>query len=663
MMAAKPGAPLKGPKLSLIVGTPILARLEAASAPPGTQTPRSNIQTPSSTVVEYGDGLDLELSAAERAERIFSLLAAQLQAQGGATPIVTEAPRLQTNGTNHVHIATPISEVHEFYIPTPIAEVQEAYIPTPISKDHQVTRSPDNSNPQLVEERLSRYLQTVGQATGDPNKELARQNHGLHQRVAALQRNEQHLVKDNRDLNSHVASLMEKEDTQRRKMEDELREKASLEARIKELEEQVASQNQRITRLTAQAGPPRITMLMSDADVASWYETRAASWAAWVDEFVHSNPNRLDELHPIQQKEVYGNIQSFVRFTQDGKLPEPLAGSSEGTFNTAHLLLNGMLNDFIVTETLTSPFWVFEALSKQSFDLESPTVERGAGSASPIGFRMDLSGWNGSAANLAPLPSPFVVPAAPTTARSISMLSPGRAPPMFSNFQPLNINTTDLSALPYSLPAKLEMQDLLKLLMKTQNESAVYSWRAQLMHMLSDGGLSRDATHPTVVNNEEKKMLANARREYARQLKDRFLGSGARFLLRDQDATGIAKLEGRLVSELDLALRFSAQVWARNSPLNFIGLEELAAAEYKTHDDITVLNQDQHDATPDQPVVMVMLPAIGTLRKVGGQGRVWVKARVVVAPKSAAGTTPAINGNVKTTSPSVTPTAGTAKSS
>ncbi|KAK0652701.1 hypothetical protein B0T16DRAFT_455044 [Cercophora newfieldiana] len=605
MMTASPTT-LKGPRLTLVVSGANMARLDAA----GIQTPLSSIQTPSSTTVEYGDNFDFDMSAAEKANHIFKAW------------------------LSSGRIEEAISESGDS-----LGDV------TP------VIRKPRPANPKLVNDRMGRFLSNLGQATGDPNKELVQENRGLHQRVAVLQRTEQHLKKDNHELNSHVLSLQQSQEAQKRRFEDELRMKqAPLEARIRELEQQLAAQNERIFKLTLQPKPtsPRqapavvksaeaptsIVSAISDADVASWFETRGASWASWVDEFAHDNASRMVELHPLQQQEVLSGVEKFIRLTEDRKLPEPL--TSGGSLNVTRLLLQGMLSDFIVTEALASPFWIFAALSKQSFDVESPTTSRYTSSSqSPTGFRMDYAML--SNVGLAPCPSPYIVPPAPTTARSISMLSPRHAPPHITPLASLNINTKGLS-LPYGLPEKPEMDDMLSLLMKTQqNSEAVYGWRAQLMRMLSDGGLSHDASHPSVVDNEEKQMLANARREYARTLKERFLGSAARFLLRDQDAQGIAKLEGQLVSELDLALRFSAQVWSRVAPMHFIGLEEMALQTRAFQLDYGLmeecLSQTPSENT-DREVIMVLQPAVGTLKKIGGAGRVWRKAQVIGASTS-----------------------------
>lgn len=162
-----------------------------------------------------------------------------------------------------------------------------------------------------------------------------------------------------------------------------------------------------------------------------------------------------------------------------------------------------------------------------------------------------------------------------------------------------------------------------------------------MMKILSDGGLSRDLCHASMANNEDKQMLANARREYARQLKDQFLSSAARFFLRDQDPQGITILESRLVSEFDFALRFSAQAWARPTPLSFIGLKQLNAAPLRgsgVGDDVVDFfpssSQQARARGERQQVVVVLRPAVGTLRKIGGAGKIWVKAQSIASPVS-----------------------------
>jgi hypothetical protein len=438
MMTASPSA-LKGPRLTLKVSGAAMARLDPSNT--GVQTPMPSIQTiptPSSTIVEYGgEGAELDMTAAERANHIFKMW--------------MSSGRIDENSTT------------------------EAY--EPLGNVTPVIRKPRPANTKVVNERLGKFLSGLGQAAGDPNKELVQKNRGLHERVAVLQRNEQRLLEDNQDLSSHVLSLQQSQEAQKRRFEDELRLKqAPLEAKIRELEQQIAHQNERLFKLTLQPkpSPARVTApelpkvdarssipaAMSDADVASWFNTRSASWTAWVDEFAHDNANRMSELHPLQQKEVLGGVEDFVCLTKDRKLPEALLP------NSTRLLLNGMLSDFIVRETLASPFWVFSALSRQGSEAESPTTSRQSSSGvSPTGFRMDYAMF--SNVGFAPCPSPYTVPPAPTTARSISMLSPRHAPPQVTPLQSLSINTKGLSSR-YRLPVKSEMEDMLTLLMRSE---------------------------------------------------------------------------------------------------------------------------------------------------------------------------------------------------
>jgi hypothetical protein len=175
-----------------------------------------------------------------------------------------------------------------------------------------------------------------------------------------------------------------------------------------------------------------------------------------------------------------------------------------------------------------------------------------------------------------------------------------------------------------------------------KNNSRVLHWRAQLIQMFSEAGLS---SSPTSLddNNEDRQMLVNARREYAQQLKERFLGSTARYFLDEQDAQGIARLEAQLMIELDLALRFSVRIWARTTPVHFIGLQEMVgpgpAQTVRLDDELmTLCRAQQQEADPvegavGREVVMILQPAVGTLRRLGSSGTVWVKSEVVAAAK------------------------------
>ena len=419
MISASPSV-LKGPKLTLVVNTTPLSQLNA----PHHGTPR---QTPFSTTAEYGEHQKPTLSAVsapEGGERVFRVLSSQ---ESTPHPGFEDEP------------LTPVAE-------TPMAQRHDGPV----------------FNKMLLNEKINKFLNTITHTSSDEG--LAYDNRNTRQRAKHAEREEHHLVR----------SLKENQAAQRKQFEEELREKKeALESRIRELESQLAEKDNRILELAAQVPPPPapVPAAMTDADVTTWYETRSSSWLAWVDEFVHPNPDRMSELHPLQQQEVLEGVRRFVRLTDDGRLPAPLASvirRDSSSLNVTRILLRGMLTDFLVTETLESPFWVFSALSKQAVDVESPMMQGSQGSdsfVSPMAFRLDLANVN-STGMPPPMPSPFTIPPAPTTARSISMLSPRRAPPVYTPLSSLNINTKG-SSVQYCLPSRPDMQDLEKLLARS----------------------------------------------------------------------------------------------------------------------------------------------------------------------------------------------------
>jgi hypothetical protein len=177
------------------------------------------------------------------------------------------------------------------------------------------------------------------------------------------------------------------------------------------------------------------------------------------------------------------------------------------------------------------------------------------------------------------------------------------------------------------------------------------------MKAFCEGGMGTPVE--SILLTEDARPLAEARLRYAGRLKDAFLRSPARFLLQDQDAAGIEKLERRLVQEIDAALRFSCQLWCRREPIVVKGLDELADTTFSAASDSMELCQaqappryaqhatgsttDRRDAPPGyhdgHSVIMVVQPSIGVKQSVVGGGKgakesitTWVKASVLVAP-------------------------------
>ncbi|KAM7202616.1 hypothetical protein V8F20_004405 [Naviculisporaceae sp. PSN 640] len=194
----------------------------------------------------------------------------------------------------------------------------------------------------------------------------------------------------------------------------------------------------------------------------------------------------------------------------------------------------------------------------------------------------------------------------------------------------------------------------------TLGNDHAHNWRRQLMRTLSRGGLMLD---PNGAKGPDSRLLIEAREKYATKLKDRFLSGPARYLLEDQDAHGIEKLERRLLRELDLTLRFSCQVWSRLDHLKFSSLAELAPTEFNANSPIMELCEIQappnsqlpgasgDDLGPDAPpayydgnaVIMVVQPAVESIktnssshtwghasRKGADLRSIWTKAQVLV---------------------------------
>jgi hypothetical protein len=222
-----------------------------------------------------------------------------------------------------------------------------------------------------------------------------KENRSLNERIAALQRTERDLLHDNQELARRLYSTQKRHDTKRQQWKEELvnREKV-YETRIKDLESRLARQEEERARITVDRA--RETTL-NDAAITSWFASKTNSWREWVDDFAHRDPSRVRSgLHPLQLQELCDGVKPFVRLTDQGALPEELLTPDNG-IRPARVLLQGMLANFIVSETLESPFWVFDVVSVDTLELESPSVPP-SNSMSPIGFRMDLAMWNFSIA-------------------------------------------------------------------------------------------------------------------------------------------------------------------------------------------------------------------------------------------------------------------------
>jgi hypothetical protein len=514
-------------------------------------------------------------------------------------------------------------------------------------------------------------------ATLDSTEELAKENRSLHQRIAALQRTETDLLSENQSLAHKLTSVQKRhESRQKRWKEEVVKREDEFRACIKDLESRLAQKEEELSRIAiSRAGETTL----GDIDVTSWLVTKGNTWSEWAHEFAHPDPNRIrPDLHPLHLRELCEGVKDFVRLTDNGEFPEELLAISDGDFRPAQLLLHGMLANFIVSETLGSPFWVFDVISADALELESPSVPR-LNSISPIGFRMDLAMWNFNISPPREARSPRPVPAAERLTKPRNVCKPPR---LVTSSQPSSSSLgSAIGNSNQSLPSRQTMENLYQFLLDRMSylepvshlscanlsltfqtllvpsgEQNANSWRAYVMKTFVEGGMSTEVDN-FMLTKGTRIPLAESRLKYAGQLKDRFLRGPARFLLEDQEAAGIEKLERHLVEELDAALRFSCQLWCgQDTPLirgfrdltggtsNFDSNEMQAyqtQAPFHAKRVIGAVVNEQAACHGGHPVIMVLQPSVGTSTlsrtKVGaGKGpgantRIWTKATVLVA--------------------------------
>ncbi|KAL2130942.1 hypothetical protein VTI74DRAFT_5725 [Chaetomium olivicolor] len=472
------------------------------------------------------------------------------------------------------------------------------------------------------------------QAAQSSESELVQENRSLYQRISALQRTERELLAENQDLTRKLAALKQHHERRARQWNEGLRRKEiEYEARMRELGEQLLDLVSR--------HPQKLPTILSNEEISAWFDDQDAAWNDWAKAFGHQDPARISSgLHPLQLQELCDDVKGFVRMTDAGGLPpEILTGGKEAV----HTLLNGMLANFICEEIIASPMWVFMATSLGT--LESP----GIAAAKPlpglpsVGFRMEMNSFS----DVAPLrPGPCQTPK-----------SPQFPPPLITSMMPPIGSSASL----LGLPVQTDMERLLHMLTEAQEEESrvsTYHWRAQMMRLFAEGGFTlKDAA--AAGRNESRRSFVESRLNLARKLKERFLGSSARFLLQDQDAAGIEKLEGRLGDMVDDALRFSCRLWTRVAPHRLHGWRDLGSKEVRCATPLVTLchaqaeleaqNHQREDpkgkrsGSPqvEQPIVMVVQPAVVTDSinlpgvNVGsgndGVALVWLRARVMLA--------------------------------
>lgn len=405
--------------------------------------------TPSSTIVEFGD-TDRKVipSAVELADNVFRVkhnidIPRKASRSESRTRAEKESARDHRDRSMSAHRNNAAS---------PRDRSESAHSKTTSPRDLTPRGPGGERSPaaerELASSRVNRYLAEVRrenagtpvqQPPSDPDKELLLENRGLYQRVAALQRTERDLLAENQELLRQFNQLKQHHDVRRKQWRDQLRQRErEYEARIAELEDHMLQ--------LAIANPTKIAPVQSDKEIATWFSEQEALRRNWVQDYSHRDPNRLcGGLHPVQLAEVCEGVKEFVKLNEDKTLPEELPTNS---IETTQLLLQGMLADFICTEILASPFWVFSAI--QAGTLESPSVPHAPRTPLATSFRMDRSIFN----DIAPTrPAPI----APTPG------SPHFPPSLITSMLPQIMTTPAQSGL--GLPSKMEMENLYHMLL------------------------------------------------------------------------------------------------------------------------------------------------------------------------------------------------------
>lgn len=403
------------------------AILMSTSAGSGSQAAatRNGSDTPSSTVVEFGDIVTKSHSATELV--------------GGAFQPRTRArSAFRADGKDgrgdRQHSMTRGA-------PKPESHKKEEANPAPgrraVSRPRELSREAGNRSPERVgdntlgNERVNAFLQSMAQPTTDTDRGLMMENRGLYQRVAALQRVERDLLAETQVLSRQLATQKQHHNLRRQHYREELR---KTEIQVRELEAKLRGLEQ--SQLSI------LEPLLSDDEIQRWFEVQETAWHSWAQDFAHRNPARLTTgLHPMQLQELSDTLCGFVQLTDEGKLPPDLW---TGGADAARTLLHGMLVNFICAEVFATPFWVFNAISPSVS--ESPAAMSSGMKPLTPGYRVDL----GLFSDISPIRPNLATPG-----------SPHYPPKLITSMMPtLGIASSQ------SLPGRYEMDHLYQLLIQ-----------------------------------------------------------------------------------------------------------------------------------------------------------------------------------------------------
>ncbi|KAK4140014.1 uncharacterized protein C8A04DRAFT_40282 [Dichotomopilus funicola] len=622
------------------VPTPLLDLNARLNSPPLTPIPNHLLEpvdeepdTPSSTIVEFGDlGRGNVPSAAQMVERLHR----SFSQSWNESPSARSASKPPGGNDDHEgrEELRDQSRSRAATSSTPTAQRDRSQSAQRKQTSAKRSNSKSAAERGLADERINRFLQSMPQQGSQVNDvELTEENRSLYQRIAALQRTERELLVENQDLTRKLAAMKQHHERRARQWNEGFRRKEiEHEAKVRELGEQL------LDMVGRQA--EKLPGMLSNDDISTWFDEQDVAWNKWAITYGHTAGDRLTTgLHPIQLQELCSDVKAFVRMTDSGKLPPEILNGGKEALRT---LLNGMLAHLICTDIIASPMWVLTAASLGS--LESPGVVPSKPVPGLPGFRMDMNNFG----DVAPL----------RAGPSQTPRSPQFPPPLITSMIPTLGSTASM----LGLPLKPEMERLVQMLSDAQDDDPAfpaYHWRANMMRLFADGGFAlKDVA--AAGRNEAKRMFVESRLNYARKLKERFLGGSARFLLQDQDAAGIEQLESTLGDLIDEALVFSCRLWTRMSPVRLHGWKDLGEKEVKAAAPLVTLchaqvevesrrhkaeiskeKQASQDSQTDHTMVMAVQPAVvaDTINTSGpkvevdddGLVLVWLKARVMLA--------------------------------
>lgn len=390
ILPIQPASPQVSNFNSSVIGSPLSLDTILMSQPH--VGARDGSDTPSSTVVEFGDisnGIPsaTELIRAFSQPRRRSRSASKAESKDGRQ----DRHRSKSRGApQSAHVEKEKERSMSSH--RAVSKTRESH--------EARTRSAERSthgDKGLANERVALFLQSMAPKEPNPSdqdKVLKMENRGLYQRVAALQCVERELLAETQVLSRQLAADKQHHNARRQHYRDELRKK---EVQVRELEAKI--------RLLEGTSAPKLDPLLADDEIAAWFQNNDAAWHAWAEKYGHREPERLTTgLHPMQLSELHDGVCDFIQLTDEGKLPPDLW---TGGIDAVRTLLHGMLTHFICAEAFTTPFWVFDATTIGV--LESPaTLTSMKGPLTPA-FRADF----GLFSDISPMRPNMATPGSP----------------------------------------------------------------------------------------------------------------------------------------------------------------------------------------------------------------------------------------------------------